>query len=134
MVDESRAMNVSWRDYVDTRFDASEKAVASALAAAEKAVAAALSAAKEAVTKAEAAQSKRDDASNEIRGAMVDQQKNFASSEKVDGLGARITALESQQAAASGKSAGVVSVREAITWLIGAAVFLLLIWDRVKGQ
>jgi hypothetical protein len=120
--------SVSWRTYVDTRFDASEKAVASALAAAEKAVAAALSAAKEAVTKAEAAQSKRDDASNEIRGAMVDQQKNFASAEKVDAAIARIGRLENQQATMGGKYQGialvVLGIATLASLLIGAASLL----------
>ena len=52
--------------YYNQRFEAAKEAVNLALSAAEKAVA-----------KAEAASEKRQDASNEIRAAMMDQQKNF---------------------------------------------------------
>jgi hypothetical protein len=60
------------------RFASSKEAVTSALAAAEKAIAAAMTASEKAILKAEAAAEKRSEASNEIRAAMIDQQKNFA--------------------------------------------------------
>lgn len=60
------------------RFTAAEKGVATAFLAADKAVNAAMAASEKAVLKAENAAEKRAEASNEIRAAMVDQQKNFA--------------------------------------------------------
>ena len=53
---------VSWRDYVDRRFDAQKEAVAAALAAADRAVA-----------KAESAAERRFEAQNEFRGTLSDQ-------------------------------------------------------------
>ena len=53
--------------YYNSRFEAAKDSITIALTAAEKAVA-----------KAEVASEKRQDASNEIRAAMIDQQKNLA--------------------------------------------------------
>lgn len=55
-----------------------KESVATAMTAAEKAIAAAMTASEKAILKAEAAAEKRSEASNEIRAAMIDQQKNFA--------------------------------------------------------
>lgn len=55
-----------------------KESVTTAMTAAEKAIAAAMTASEKAILKAEAAAEKRSEASNEIRAAMIDQQKNFA--------------------------------------------------------
>lgn len=60
------------------RFTAAEKGVQTAFIAADKAVQAAMAASEKAVLKAENAAEKRAEASNEIRAAMVDQQRTFA--------------------------------------------------------
>lgn len=59
-------MEISLREYVDRRFEDSEKAVQAALAAAEKAVA-----------KAEANAEKWRENANEWRGAMSDRERSF---------------------------------------------------------
>jgi hypothetical protein len=99
--------SVSWKVYVDTRFEAADKAVNAALASAEKAVSAALAAAKEAVTKAETAANVRFKDGNHIKDAMLDAQKEFASKEKVEALADRLSRLENQLATNAGKSQGV---------------------------
>jgi hypothetical protein len=55
-----------------------KESVTTAMIAAEKAIAAAMTASEKAILKAEMAAEKRSEASNEIRAAMIDQQKNFA--------------------------------------------------------
>lgn len=55
-----------------------KESVTTAMIAAEKAIAAAMTASEKAILKAETAAEKRSEASNEIRAAMIDQQKNFA--------------------------------------------------------
>ncbi len=60
------------KEHFDALRAADREAVATALAAAEKAVAAAMAASEKAILKAENAADKRAEASNEIRGAMVD--------------------------------------------------------------
>jgi hypothetical protein len=69
--------SVSWRNYVDVRFETQDRAVAAALAAQEKAVAAALAAAKEAVTKAENATERRFENSNEWRNTVETLQRTY---------------------------------------------------------
>jgi ABC-type transporter Mla subunit MlaD len=66
---------ISLREYVDTRFEAQDKAVTAALAAQEKAVAAALAAADRAVAKAENASEKRFENVNEFRASLNDQSR-----------------------------------------------------------
>jgi|ERR1043166_760298 hypothetical protein len=103
------------------RFQSSKEAVITALAAQEKAVAAAMSASEKAILKAEAAQEKRAEASNEIRAAMIDQQKNFADKsqtefrfgaldQRVDeyakGLSKRLDGMDTFLATLSGQSKG----------------------------
>lgn len=82
------------------------------------AVAAAIAAATKAVDKAESAQQLRNDAQNEWRGAMSDQQARFA--DKVE-TNRRLGLLENANAAQTGKSAGVGMVGAIV---IGAAVLL----------
>lgn len=80
------------------RFTSAEKAVYAALAASDKAISAAMQSSKEAIIKAEAAADKRFDSLNELRAAMLDQQKNFAPATGTDlqfkALGDRITELK----------------------------------------
>lgn len=80
------------------RFTSAEKAVYAALAASDKAISAAMLASKEAIMKAEAAADKRYDSLNELRSAMLDQQKNFAPATGTEfqfkSLGDRVTELK----------------------------------------
>jgi len=84
------------REYVDVRFEAQEKAVNAALAAAQKAV-----------EKAEAAAERRFESMNEFRGALSDasrlnmprtevEQQIKGLAEKIDAVGARLTARENR--------------------------------------
>lgn len=97
--------SVSWRDYVESRFEQQDKAVAAALASQERAVAAALAAADRAVLKAETASEKRFDAVNEFRAALADnfrtlmprsesEQAIRALTEKLDILTTRVNAKD----------------------------------------
>ena len=70
-------LSVSLREYVDTRFEAQEKAVNAALAAAQQAVNAALVAAQKAVEKAEVATEKRFENSNEWRNTVETLQRTY---------------------------------------------------------
>jgi hypothetical protein len=96
---------VSWRDYVDSRFETQNLAVAAALAAQEKAVAAALAAADRAVAKAEMAAEKRFESVNEFRSALADnfrtlmprsesEQALKALTEKLDALTVRVNSRD----------------------------------------
>jgi hypothetical protein len=75
----------------DERFAASKEATTLALAAAKEGTQLAMAASEKAIAKAEAAADKRAEASNEIRAAMVDQQKNFADKVQTD---FRLVAIE----------------------------------------
>jgi hypothetical protein len=66
------------------RFSAADKAVAAALAAMEKSNGAALVSSEKAILKAEVSQEKHNLASNEIRSAMMDQQKHLANKTETD--------------------------------------------------
>ena len=75
-----------------------------------------------AVAKAELASEKRQDAANEIRAAMIDQQRHFADKEQTD---FRLKALEERLAVAGGRSQGigiVVGVIFAVVSSVGAVV------------
>lgn len=98
---------VSLREYVDTRFEAQEKAAAVALAAVKEASVSAQSAADRAVAKAEAATDKRFESVNEFRAALDDntrtlmpraeaEQQFKAIIEKIDDLTKRMAAKEEQ--------------------------------------
>jgi hypothetical protein len=93
------------------RFQSSEKAVTTAFAAAKEAVAAAMAASEKAVTKAEAASEKRQDASNEIRAAMIDQQKLFAdkaqSEFRFNATDKRLDGIDLMLSRQEGRGAGV---------------------------
>ena len=107
------------------RFASSEKAVSAALAAVEKSNTAAMSASEKAISKAEIAQEKRNEASNEIRAAMVDQTSNFASKQETNfrfvALEKQVEELKTVQTATSGKSSGV-----AMIVAIGIGIFNVL--------
>lgn len=104
------------------RFTSAEKAVYAALAASDKAVSAAMASSKEAINKAETAADKRFESLNELRSAMMDQQKNFAPAvgtelqfksfdarltEIKEGLAGRLDAIEKKQDATVNKVLGV---------------------------
>lgn len=104
------------------RFAASEKAVTTAMVAQEKAIGAAMSASEKAILKAEMAAEKRSESSNELRSAMIDQQKNFSDKSQTEFrlnavetrmnenqimLGKRIENLEGSLAGMGGRSLGV---------------------------
>jgi hypothetical protein len=85
------------------------------IAALQDAVSAALSASDKAINKAEGAAEKRADASNEIRQAMLDQQKTFASREALDALDKRMDLLD-------GRSQGVGISATVIGWIVMASI------------
>ncbi len=86
--------------YYNQRFEAAKEAVNLALTAADRAV-----------IKAEAASEKRQDASNEIRAAMIDQQKNFANKSETELRFAmvekKVEELSSFRFSSSGHSKGI---------------------------
>jgi hypothetical protein len=106
------------KEHFEALREADKEAVSTALAAAEKAVTAALTASEKAILKAENAADKRAEASNEIRGAMVDAQKSFADKE---GTERRLKALEDSQLAASSKTIGAGQL-----WAMAAAVVVVI--------
>jgi hypothetical protein len=126
--------SVSWKVYVDTKFDASEKAVGAALAAAEKAVSAALSAAKEAVTKAETASGARFDDANHIKEAMQNAQKDFARIDSVEALKERLGKMENRLSASDGQTQGVgksfANINTVLILVLGAAAIAIPLWMR----
>lgn len=99
--------------------DADRQAVATALNAAEKAVAAAMAASEKAILKAEAAADRRAEASNEIRQAMMDQQRQFATVQQVDTLKEQLEKLEKVVNDKVSKSAGGMQL-----WQIMGAIIL----------
>lgn len=118
------------------RFASSKEAVNAALAAAKEAIAAAMTASEKAILKAEAAADKRAEASNEIRAAMMDQQKNFsdkiqtdfrfdAVNQKVEdsnkAVNKRIELLEQQNAVIVGKQQGIGLTFGIVAQIITAA-------------
>jgi hypothetical protein len=125
---------VSWRNYVDNRFETQDRAVAAALAAQEKAVAAALTAADRAVAKAESASEKRFESVNEFRATLTDQARTFmpraeaeqairAMNEKLDVLTARVNARDERSntwASGWGLIVGLVGVLAAIISIVFA--------------
>jgi hypothetical protein len=105
---------VTLKEHFDALRAADREAVSTALAAAEKAVAAAMAASEKAILKAETAADKRAEASNEIRGAMVDAQKNFADKAETE---RRLKNLEDKDIATANKSIGAAQL-----WGLAVAV------------
>ena len=104
------------------RFNTSKEAVTFALAATKEAISVAMIASEKAIVKAEAASEKRSEASNEIRAAMIDQQKNFADKSQTEfrlgtiegrvqenmvGISKRLENLEAAMSGMSGRTQGV---------------------------
>ena len=126
-------MSEQWTlDAVKEHFEAlrvdDKEAVATALAAQEKAVAAALVAAEKAVLKAENAAEKRFEASNEIRGAMMDAQKNFPNLAQFEALKEQVTRLELAVSGNAKKSEGFGQLGLILGLLVGAAGTLFAIF------
>lgn len=103
---------VSLRDYMDQRFDSSDKAINAALAAA-----------KEAVLKAEAASEKRFEAVNEFRASLSDQQRTLMprveSELVVKNLADRLKVLEDAKTQAAGGWSGARNLWGVIVGVIG---------------
>lgn len=124
---------VTLREYVDTRFEAQDKAVAAALSAAKEAVAAALAAQEKAVVKAEMASEKRFEGVNEFRASLNDQSRLLmprsefeqvikAMAEKLDDAAKRINSRDDQGKGASGLWVfiiGAISLMSAIAAIVG---------------
>lgn len=86
----------------------------------DKQIALALSAAEKAVTKAEAATEKRFDSVNEFRQTLTDQNKTFASAERVDGIMQRLDKIEGR---AGGMSDGWRWILLGLGIIIAAATY-----------
>jgi hypothetical protein len=93
------------KEHIESRIEAVRDNAALALTASEKAI-----------LKAETAADKRAEASNEIRAAMLDQQRNFADKESTE---RRLKLLEDADIASRGKSAGVGMIAAIIVGAIG---------------
>lgn len=115
------------------RFNSSDRAVTTAMTAQEKAISAAMAASEKAILKAEAAAEKRSEASNEIRAAMIDQQKNFADKaqtefrfgaldqrleENLRALAKRLELIDSALGVSGGRAQGVGMTMGAIVQVI----------------
>ena len=90
--------------------DAQKDAVKTAMASAQKAV-----------DKAEAAQQLRNDAQNEWRAAMKDQQATFADKEQTE---RRLKVLEEARASQSGVGAFIISAAIVVSGVVAAAGFI----------
>lgn len=119
------ADDISFRDYVDRRFDDLLRTIDLTRAADKEAVKVALDAAKEAVGVALTAQKEWREAANEWRGAMSDRERTFVQKGELENLkaivGSLSVKLESQTERTAGQSTGR---REIIGWIVGAASFL----------
>lgn len=110
------------KEHFDSLRQADKEAVALALTAQEKAVNAALAAADKATSKAEAAATMRFEAGNEIRGAMSDAQKSFASTDLAAAQGARLDKIEAELTERRGKAAGAGQL---VGYIVGAGGLLI---------
>lgn len=126
--------NISLREYVDTRFEAQERAVAAALAAAEKAVNAALSAQEKAVSLAEGNAEKWRASANEWRGAMDDREGNFVKVGEYALTVQQISKLEKAIENAVGRGQGWESGWKILTGLGALVAVAVAIYVAIKGQ
>jgi hypothetical protein len=101
------------KEYHDSKINAVEKNVTTAMAAADKAV-----------TKAETAAEKRFDSVNEFRAAMKDQQSSFADKTQTD---FRLQSIESKLDKAGGVSLGVSISASIIAGMIAATAAVVTI-------
>lgn len=137
MTDDGWTLATLKKHFDDLR-NADKEAITTALSAAEKAVAAAMAASEKAILKAETAADKRAEASNEIRAAMVDQQKFFSNKDQTDlqfsNIVHRVESLEQEIAAGKNRAAGIVQLWGMIGAVIGAVVLILgIIFVVVRG-
>jgi hypothetical protein len=124
MVDQPWTLE-TLKEHFDALRAADREAVSTALAAAEKAVAAAMAASEKAILKAENAADKRAEASNEIRGAMVDAQKSFADKAETE---RRLKMLEDAHIADASKTIGasqLYAAAAAIVVAVGALITII---------
>lgn len=105
MADDSSWTLSTLKTYLESKIEAVEKNAALALSASEKAI-----------LKAENAADKRAEASNEIRGAMVDAQKSFADKAETE---RRLKMLEDKDIAAASKAIGAGQL-----WAMAGAVIV----------
>lgn len=100
---------VSWKDYVDVRFEAQEKGVQTALSAAEKAV-----------IKAETAAEKRFELLNELR-------EGVATKEQLEALEKVVNELKDRLNTSQGKNSGISAFAGWIVAAIGLAATIITI-------
>lgn len=106
--------------HLEARLDAVKENAALALSASERAI-----------VKAEAAAEKRADASNEIRGAMVDAQKNFADKESTE---RRLKNLEDAVITSRSKSAGLGQIASVVVGAVGVLGIAFTVVFAMIGQ
>lgn len=121
------------KEHFDALRLADKEAVGTALAAAEKAVTAALTASEKAILKAENASDKRAEASNEIRGAMIDQQKHFVTIAQYDALRERTDKVEAALLTSGGRAAGFGQIGTIAVTAIVAASATVAIFATING-
>ncbi len=126
--------NISLREYVDTRFEAQEKAVAAALAAAEKAVNAALAAQEKAVSLAEGNAEKWRSSANEWRGAMDDREGNFVKVGEYNLALAQIKEIKETLATAAGRGQGWASGWQLLLGLAALTGVALAVFLAIQGK
>lgn len=128
---EIERANVSLREYFEELRRNDLEMINRRFAEQKEAVQSAMQSAATAVSKAELASEKRQDAGNEIRQAMVDQQANFVTKPEFVGLERRTSILEGANNVAAGRAGGsassgdlVFKVIAAISAILGAAGLL----------
>lgn len=118
------------KEHFDALRLADKEAVATALNAAEKATNAALEASEKAIGKAEIAANNRFDAGNEIKGAMENAQKSFATIETVNAQRERMDRIDKDISDLRGRSAGASQI---IGYVLGAAGLVTLVVTVLTG-
>jgi len=125
------------KEHLTAKIDGLEKYTTDLSAAAKEAISAAMTASEKAILKAEVSADKRAEASNEIRAAMIDQQKFFANREQTEfRLGAidiKLGELERTIAASGGKAQGFSSLAGIISQVIAAVVGGVAVYVALRG-
>ncbi len=118
------------KEYVDQRFDASQKAVEAALQAAEKMGGAALASADRAVSKAEVAAEKRFDATNEFRGQQKDMITTLfprmEAEQRFNAFDDRLKKVEEFRDRMSGGEDRQTSMKNTTMWAVGLAIATII--------
>jgi ABC-type Na+ efflux pump permease subunit len=136
-LDASEKLNIERDRRYEERFKAAEEAVKAALVAAKELTAAAFASSEKAIVKAEDAQKSYNERTNELRGALNDQNKTLlprneadtrfaAIEEKVEEAKTGIASLRESRSEGSGKDEAVEAARLAQRWVIGLAITVLL--------